>query len=354
VGSVLGGARGRLIGEEMKSRAIAGIEEAVASGARLNEACRSLEISTRTFERWKGRRGPDRRKGAKKAVPKKMTDEERNKIIETASTERFRDCNPYEIVATLAGEDNYIGSESTIYRVLKGAGKLHYRGEAKHGKKMSKPPEVVATGPDQVWSWDITYMKSAVLGIFFYAYVIIDIWSRKIVGWAIHDHESPDRARELFASVANRTEVRGVHLRSDNGNPMKGMTMLAMLYHLGITPSFSRPRVSNDNPFIESYFKTLKYTVGYPGCFESLEHARKWMANFVDWYNTGHMHSKIGYVTPMQRHEGSDRPIFETRNAAMEKAYCAHPERWSRHVRTWGAPSSVALNAARHPRENAA
>ena len=338
----------------MKRRVITEVEKVRVDGVRLEKACKYLEISVRTFQRWQNDCGPDRRKGAVKKVHKKLSEEERRIIIKTACEKRFRDCTPYEIVAILASEGRYIGSESSIYRVLRSEGKLRHRGEVRHGKKSPRPPEMVATGPNQVWSWDITYLKTTVTGIYFYAYMIIDIWSRKIVGWAIHHHESADLARELFKSLAHSMNVRGVRLRSDNGNPMKGMTMLATLYSLGIIPSFSRPRVSDDNPFIEAYFKTMKYTIGYPGLFEDIEHARRWMADFIDWYNNYHMHSKIGYVTPQQRHEGTDRKIFEARNITMAMARQAHPERWSRHTRTWDAPATVALNAARHPRKSVA
>jgi len=338
----------------MKALVVSEITEAGKKGVRLYKACVYLDISVRTFERWRAGDYSDKRKGAPKSVSKKLSLQERQTIIDTACEARFRDCNPYEIIAILAGEGKYIGSESSVYRVLKSAGKLVHRSESKRGKRTEPPSELMATGVDQVWSWDITYLKTAVLGIYLFAYVIIDIWSRKIVGWAIHEQESADLAKELFQSIAARTHVRGIRLRSDNGSPMKGMTMIETLYRLGIVPTFSRPRVSDDNPFIESWFKTLKFTVGYPKYFDDLDHARRWMSDFVHWYNTEHLHSGIGYVTPQQRHEGSDRPVFQVRNETISTAYLLHPERWSRHIRIWGAPPTVALNAGRQRRKNVA
>ena len=202
----------------------------------------------------------------------------------------------------------------------------------------------MATGPDQVWSWDITYMKTGVSGIFLYAYMIIDVWSRAIVGWEVNDREDPELAADLFRRLALSKNVRGVRLHADNGNPMKAATMIMMLYRLGIIPSFSRPRVSDDNPYSESFFKTMKYHVRYPHHFEGIDHARLWLADFVDWYNTEHRHSAIGYVTPQQRHDGHDLELFERRNKALNLARLSHPERWGNRVALHGAERIVYLN----------
>jgi putative transposase len=221
---------------------------------------------------------------------------------------------------------------------------MHHRGEAHARHSSSRPPELKATGPDQVWSWDITYMKTDVSGIFLYAYMIIDIWSRAIVGWEIHGREDPELAADLFRRVAQRRNVKGVRLHADNGNAMKAATMIMMFFNLGIIPSFSRPRVSDDNPYSESFFKTMKYSVRYPHHFGGIEHARSWTADFVDWYNTEHRHSGIGYVTPQQRHEGRDLPIFETRNLTLDSARESHPERWGKRIGYHGADRVVYLN----------
>jgi len=321
------------------------IDEAIDAGARQFKACEVLAISTRTFARWKlGEGSPDRRKGAPKRVPRKLSDAERDKIVCVACSDEYCDQNPYEIVASHLENGIYLGSPSTIYRVLRAQNLVHYRGEAHARHSSSRPPELKATGPDQVWSWDITYMKTGVSGIFLYAYMIIDVWSRSIVGWEVHEREDPELAADLFRRVAQRRNVTGVRLHADNGNAMKAATMIMMFFNLGIIPSFSRPRVSDDNPYSESFFKTMKYSVRYPHHFHGIEHARSWTADFVDWYNTEHRHSGIGYVTPQQRHEDRDLPIFEMRNRTLDSARKAHPERWGKRVGYHGADRIVYLN----------
>jgi putative transposase len=341
-----------LIGEADRSVAVELIDEAVDSGARCFKACEVLEVSVRTYQRWKRDGYIDRRKGASRTVRRKLSEEERQEILDQACSERFRDCTPYEIVAILAQEGTYLASVSTFYRVLRAAGKLHHRGESRPAHHHNAPPELIADGPNQVFSWDITYLKTAVSGIFLYAYLIIDVWSRKIIGWAVEAEESEGLAVQLFRSLVFRLGLRGVRLHSDNGHPMKGATILMTLYHLGVIPSFSRPRVSDDNPYSESLFKTLKYTVGYPKHFKDLTHAREWMASFIDWYNTKHLHSSIGYVTPQQRHDGSDMRILESRNRTIEAAYKKHPERWSKLPKRWKAPSIVYLNPTAETRKS--
>ena len=174
--------------------------------------------------------------------------------------------------------------------------------------------------------------------------MIIDVWSRKIVGWEVHSKESDKIAAELFKRLASEQNLRGVRLHSDNGNPMKGATMIMTLYKLGILPSFSRPRVSDDNAYSESLFKTLKYTAGFPEYFTDLGHARSWMADFVNWYNNKHIHSGIGYVTPNQRHTDEINVIMQKRNATLSKANASNPERWSSKPSLWEEIKTVALN----------
>ena len=333
-----------MIPEADRSVAVELIEEATASGARRFKACEVLELSVRTYQRWKRDGLIDRRKGASRTVRRTLSAEERQEILDQACSERFRDCTPYEIVAILAQEGSYLASVSTFYRVLRAAGKLHHRGESRPGHRHSAPPELVADRPNQVFSWDITYLKTGVSGIFLYAYLIVDVWSRKIVGWTVEAEESEALAARLFRNLLSRLGLRGVRLHSDNGHPMKGATILMTLYQLGVIPSFSRPRVSDDNPYSESLFKTLKYTVGYPKHFRDLTHARDWMASFVDWYNTRHLHSAIGYVTPQQRHDGTAMAILEARNRTLDAAYEKHPERWSKPPKRWKAPGAVYLN----------
>ena len=325
-------------------RAVELIDEALEAGARRWKACEGLGIDVRTYWRWKAGAHVDGRKGAPRRVKRKLDDAERQQIIDASCSERFRDCTPYEIVAKLAEEGTYLASVASFYRVLRANGKLHHRGESRPAQGHIRPPELCATGPNQVWSWDITYLKTAVAGIFLFAYLIIDVWSRKIVGWSVQAEESEEHAKTLFRSLAHRHELRDIRLHSDNGNPMKGFSMLMTLYLLGVIPSFSRPRVHDDNPYSESLFKTLKYTVGYPKYFRDLNHARQWMSGFVDWYNTAHLHSGIGYVTPQQRHDGTAQTILDARNRTLAAAYARHPERWNKPPKRWSAPATVYLN----------
>ncbi len=347
----MGGARGRLIPLEEKRSTIEWIDEAVLSGARKRNACEITGISIRTYQRWQRECVGDKRKGAPKKIPRKLSAEEIERVKETACMPEYRDLTPYEIVAILAENGEYIASERTFYRFLKAAGLLHHRGDGKALIRRAHPQELVAMGPNQVWSWDITWMKTDVRGLFNYAYVVKDIWTKDIVGWEIHDREDDELAAELFKRLQMKHGMRGIYLRSDNGNPMKGATMLMTLYSLGVIPSYSRPRVSNDNPFIESLFKTLKYTAGYPGQFKDMDHSRTWMAEFVNWYNMEHRHSAIGYVTPQQRRNGDYKKIFEKRNEAVARARSLHPERWVSRQRVWGCNEVVYLNPSLETKE---
>jgi transposase InsO family protein len=240
-----------------------------------------------------------------------------------------------------------------MYRLLAAKGLLTHRAA-------SRPPtqrgnrEHLASGPNQVWSWDITYLRSPIRGAFFYLYLVEDIWSRKLVAWAVHDRESPDLAAELIVQAARDERVVSgcLVLHSDNGGPMKGATMLATLRQLGIKASFSRPRVSNDNPYSEATFRTLKLRPNFPTKpFASIADARTWVAGFVRWYNTVHRHSAIRYVTPQERHEGRDVEILVQRHEVYRRARDRNPERWSQNTRDWSRVAIVALNPATRARK---
>lgn len=205
-----------------------------------------------------------------------------------------------------------------------------------------------------MWSWDITWLRSPVKGMYFYLYSAIDVWSRKIVGWTIAERESPEHAARFLAAACAREGVAAGQLviHSDNGGPMKGATLLATLRELGVAMSFSRPAVSNDNPYSESHFSTLKQRPDYPdGAFRSIEAARAWMAGFAHWYNREHRHSGIRFVTPEERHSGSELDLLERRERVYAAARAAHPERWSRTTRNWQPIREVILNPAPTDRE---
>jgi putative transposase len=336
----------------VKQQVLLVVEEAIRDGARKKACCELIGISIRTLQNWKREGLADHRKGAEKWVPAKISRETRRLIIQVCTSDRFKDMTPAAIVATLAQERTYYASESTFYRILRAENLVHHRNNSKPGKTREKPPELVATGPGQVFCWDITWLPLRVKGLFVYAYVVLDIFDRTIVGWEIHANESEELARDLFARLARGMNMPGAHLHADNGNPMKGLTLLSLLHFLQVSYSFSRPRVSDDNPYIESVFKTVKYTAGYPGSFRDIDHARQWFADFVNWYNNSHLHSSLGYVTPMQKRKGDDFVLFSIRNQTMEMAKRLHPERWGkRNVRKWIPGKPVVLNPGKKARE---
>lgn len=328
------------------------IEDAVTAGARRAPACQLVGLSVRTMERW--RADPegttaDARHGPHHAPANKLSDAERRTLLATMNAAAFRDLTPHQIVPRLADFGRYLASESTMYRVLRAAQLLAHRGRAKAPVRRTVCAHV-ATGPNQVWSWDITYLTTPVRGIFLYLYVMMDVFSRKIVGAAVHDIELADLAAALFTETcrAHHLDPRGIVLHADNGGPMKGATMVATLERLGVLPSFSRPRVSNDNPFSESLFRTLKYRPEYPAQpFVDLAAARAWVSAFVRWYNTTHLHSGIRFVTPADRHAGRDVALLAARHIVYAAAHRRHPERWSGRTRNWDPIVDVTLNPGR-------
>lgn len=268
-------------------------------------------------------------------------------MLSIANQEAYADLTPEQIVPKLADQGQYLASTSSFYRVFKESKQDKKRGRQKPSKPRPKPQELVATEPNQIYSWDITYLKSHVLGLFFYLYLVIDIFSRKIVGWQIHEQERSELSAKLMLDIAQREGIvrDQIYLHSDNGGPMKGATMLVTLQKLGIAPSFSRPSVSNDNPYSESLFKTLKYCPVYPkDGFADILEARQWMVKFDHWYNHEHHHSSIRYVTPHQRHTGQDKEILLNRTTLFEQAKSARPDRWSGRTRNWQYIDRVVLN----------
>ncbi len=344
-----------MISASDRATAIKLIDEATLAGARTKMACKELGISQRTLQRWKSDKTPleDQRPLAVRPMPKnKLNDEEKQTILEVVNQPEFQSLPPSQIVPILADREIYIASESTFYRVLRNSNMQHHRGRSK--APVNRPISThCATGPNQVWMWDITWLPGPAKGIYFYLYLILDLYSRKIIAWEIWLEESADNASILVRRGVlkeQRTSAEPLVLHSDNGSPMKGSSLLETLYNLGITPSRSRPRVSNDNPYAESIFRTCKYRPNYPiGGFSDITEAREWVLAFVNWYNHEHRHSGINFVTPHQRHTGLDKDILENRRKVYEKAKAAHPERWSREIRNWIPDDEVWLNPE-HPK----
>lgn len=345
----MGGRRGRLISPEDRVETVKFIEESCKSGARLAPACKILEISIRTFERWKKPFGQkDLRKMSLKKVANKLTIEEKEKVLFVSNSTEFRDLPPCKIVPLLANDGEYIASESTFYRILKEKNQLAHRGKTKPAKH-NRPRECIAYKPNQVWSWDITYLPTTVVGKFFYLYMIMDVFSRKIVGFRVHTEELAEHASHLIkqACFDEKIQQNQLTLHQDNGSPMKSSLFHATLQKLGVIPSFSRPSVSDDNPYSESLFKTMKYRPEYPADkkFSAPEEANKWSEWFVSWYNNQHLHSDLKFVTPAQRHDGKDKAILSSRHNTYLLARQKNPLRWSgRKTRNWNLPDSVTLN----------
>lgn len=337
-----------------RSNAITLIKEATTNGAREKLACEELGISQRTLQRWRSEATPleDQRPIVERPIPKnKLSEDERATIVQTVNQPEFKSLPPSQIVPRLADDGIYIASESTMYRVLKEKDMQHHRGRSKKPQAKSISTHS-AKGPNQVWMWDITWLPGPAKGIYFYLYLILDLYSRKIVSWEIWLEESAENASVLVRrGMLSEQRISHQHplvLHSDNGSPMKGASLIETLYQLGITPSRSRPRVSNDNPYAESIFRTCKYRPDFPSKgFDNITEARTWVLSFVLWYNKEHRHSGLNFLTPNQRHDGTAEQIFEHRKQVYEKAKLLHPERWTQEIRDWSLAEEVWLNPER-------
>jgi putative transposase len=342
-----------------RDQVMAMVAEAIVAGARQERACDVISLSERTLQRWHNDQaeGACDRRPARVQTPKnRLSELERRRLLAIANSPEFGHLSPSQIVPRLVDRGEYFACESTFYRVLKAENQLKHRGAEKPPKPRNKPRALCAMAPDELFSWDITYLPTQIRGIYFYLYLFMDIFSRKIVGWQVYETESSELASEVMLDICVRENIapQQVVLHSDNGSPMKGATMLATLQALGVMPSFSRPACSNDNPYSESLFKTLKYRPAYPRRpFESLMAARQWVGTFVHWYNEEHRHSAINFVTPAQRHAGLDGALLRNRVEVYEAAKAKHPERWSGSTRNWEPVTIVHLNPEKPEAKNA-
>jgi putative transposase len=334
------------------------INEATLAGSRQTPACEVLGLSARTVQRWQSGEpdAVDGRSLRRYEPPHKLSADERAEVLAVANSAEFGHLPPSQIVPRLADQQRYIASESTFYRVLKAEKQLAHRRSERPVKPCGKPRAVRADAPNQLYSWDITYLPAMIRGQYFYLYLFMDVFSRKIVGWQVYAEESSAQASEVLKDLCAREAIQPnqVILHSDNGGPMKGTTMLATLQSLGVMPSLSRPGVSNDNPYSESLFKTLKYRPAYPlAAFDTVFAARGWVAGLVRWYNHEHRHSAIRFVTPAQRHANLDRDILDRRAMLYKAARERHPLRWKGTTRNWQRIHVVHLNPD-HAEQNSA
>jgi len=339
-----------MISTPNRQTAVALINEAITSGARRVKACAALEISDRTLRRWTkdGQIHADQRPLVLRPEPaNKLSTAERMAVLEVCNSTEFSSLPPSQIVPKMADQGRYLASESSFYRILRADGQQHHRGRAKPPMRRKPPASYKASAPCEVWTWDITWMPGPVVGMFFYLYLIVDIVSRKIVGWEVHERESAELAAALIrrAVLAEGCMLRPLVLHADNGSPMKGATMKITMEKLGIIASYSRPRVSNDNPFSEALFRTCKYRPDWPRKgFTTKEDAQAWVKSFATWYNGEHLHSAIRFVSPNARHAGHDRATLANRASLYANARSQNPERWTGKTRNWQPAGPVWLN----------
>lgn len=328
------------------------IREATSKGARLKLACEEAFISLRTFRRWvlRGVVSEDKRPLVIRPAPSnKLSDAEVSEILRVCAQSEYSSLPPSQIVPRLADKGLYLASEATFYRILRANNQLTHRGRAKEPRSTKMLTTQVAYAPKQLWSWDITYLASFVKGHFYYLYLFEDLFSRKIVGYEVYEQESGELAAQLLQRIVLSEQCMNnpvsLVLHSDNGAPMKSQTLKAKMEEMGVISSYSRPRVSNDNPFSESLFRTLKYCSMWPSNgFKSLVDARLWVQKFVNWYNNSHRHSQIGFVTPSQKHRGEDVLLMKNRREVYEAAKLKNPSRWSGTIRNWKTITEVTLN----------
>ena len=295
----------------------------------VSEACESVELPRATYYRARSTAKAD----TGRRSHRRLTDGERQRVLEALISERFRDQPPREIWAQLLDEGTYLCSVRTMYRILK-----ENRAVRERRNQLRHPayhrPELLATGPNQLWSWDITKLKGPRKWSYFYLYVIMDVYSRKVVGWLLADRESSTLAVELIRQSCQREGIRRDELtvHADRGSSMRSKPVAFLLADLGVTKTHSRPYTSTDNPYSEAHFKTLKYQPDFPERFGSREDARAFLRPFFDWYNHVHRHSGIGLVTPAQRHSGEDKIVYQERQTVLAAFYQQHPERFVRGV----------------------
>jgi putative transposase len=294
--------------------------------------CVALGEPRSSYYRWQKRQAVPPGAAPYRFSPRKMTEEEEIRVLQLLNSERFRDTAPGEVYATLLDEGERMCSERTMYRILARHGMSVQRRQS--SPRQYKKPELLATRPNELWSWDITKLKGPVKWTYYYLYKIIDVYSRSVVGWMVALRESAELAQGLIADTILKQEIKPGQLtiHADRGSSMTSVSVGQLLADLGVTKTHSRPHVSNDNPYSESGFKTLKYRPGFPECFGSIEDARSFCQNFFTWYNTEHRHSGIAMLTPDDVHYNRYQSVLNARAITLINAYLDHPERFVKGV----------------------
>lgn len=294
-------------------------------------ACDALAVSRASFYRHGSQGDPEnKQRPTCRHSPLALTEEERNHVIELLHSEQFIDLAPHQIYAKLLDQGRYVCSVSTMYRVIKSEhGHVQDRRNQVHRASYVKP-ELLATGPNQVWSWDITKLKASVKWTYFYLYVIIDIFSRYVVGWMVANSEQKALAKQLIEQSCTKQNIEPhqLTLHADRGSSMKSKAVAELLVDLGVIKTHSRPHVSDDNPFSEAQFKTLKYCPQFPERFGCIQDSRAFCKDFFSWYNNEHQHTGIGLMTPCQVHYGLAEDIYQARAEVLKAAFEKHPRRF--------------------------
>jgi putative transposase len=323
--------------------------ETFKTSASVIRLCEAMDVVRATAYRfWDRQRHPVEKKVRSPFIhPRALSQDEKQAVVDVVNSRRFQDSAPAQIQATLLDEGKYLCSVRTIHRILSALGQTKER-RKRTDRKHHPMPELLATGSNQVWSWDITKLLGPQKWTYFYLYVMMDIFSRYVVGWMIGERESADLARILIEDSMEKQNISRDHkltIHSDRGAPMTAKTVTQLMADLGVIKSLSRPRVSNDNPFSESHFSTIKGCPTYPGRFGSIQDARLWGRNLFPWYNDEHKHSGIGYYTAQSVHYGQAKEFYELRKQTLLKAYEEHPERFVNKIpKPHDVPEKVWIN----------
>jgi putative transposase len=302
--------------------------EALAQVVPVTRACEALGYPRSSL--YRSRRPKAANKQRQRLTPARALSEwERTDVRDLLNSERFQDSSPHQVYASLLDEGTYLCSISTMYRILRQHDEVRERRNQRRHPAYPRP-DLLTTQPNELWSWDITKLRGPITWQLFYLYVVLDVFSRYVVGWMIAERESSDRAEQLLAESYRKQGVdhEQLTLHADRGSPMISKTLGQLLIDLGVSKSHARPHTPNDNPFSEAQFKTMKYRPDYPGRFDSIEDARHWAREFFHWYNNEHHHSRLGLMTPAAVHYGQASTLTSQRQAALKLAYEAHPERF--------------------------
>jgi len=322
--------------------------EALAAKIPVTQACKSLGFPRSSLYRTRQPR-PKREKRPRPASPRALSQTEKETVGNVLNSERFQDRAPHQVYGTLLDEGVYYCSISTMYRILREQNEVHERRNQRKHPHYTRP-ELLARRPNQLWSWDITKLRGPITWSYFYLYVILDVFSRYVVGWLIAEGESADLAEQLIAKSCCKQQIdRGqLTLHADRGPAMIAKSVAQLLIDLSVAKSHSRPYTPDDNPFSEAQFKTMKYRPDYPGRFENLAEAQAWAQTFFDWYNNHHRHSSLGLMTPATVHYGQAATLTSQRKVTLHAAYEQHPERFVKGLpKPPAVPTAVWINPPR-------